>query len=191
MPGSRAGEVTRLGSVFAAAAKQLAERYKDIAFIAPMATQKVRRIFEAQLVDNGVEELFTVIDGEAQSAIAASDVVLLASGTAALEAALLQRPMVAAYRLAPLTFFIGHTCKMVKLKYVTLPNLLTQVPHVPEFLQKAATAENLAGAITDLLEDSGRRKLIEASFAQLRDDLRQGADAKAATAVLALAAESR
>jgi lipid-A-disaccharide synthase len=191
MPGSRVGEVTRLGSVFVATARQLAERYTDIAFIAPMATQKVRRIFEAQLVDQGVEELFTVIDGEAQSAIAASDVVLLASGTAALEAALLRRPIVAAYRLAPLTFFVGHTCKMVKLKYVTLPNLLTQVPHVPEFLQKAATAENLGGAVADLLEDSGRRELIEEAFAQLRDDLRRGADARAAAAVLAIATESR
>jgi len=190
MPGSRAGEVTRLGSVFAAAAKRLAALYTDLAFIAPMATPKVRKIFEAQLVDNGVEDLFTVIDGEAQSAIAAADVVLLASGTAALEAALLKRPIVAAYRLAPLTFFIGHTCKMVKLKYVTLPNLLTEVPHVPEFLQKAATAENLCNAVAELLDDGERRTVIEESFAKLRDELRRGADVRAAAAVLALAATS-
>lgn len=190
MPGSRAGEVTRLGSVFAAAAKRLAALYTDLAFIAPMATPKVRKIFEAQLVDNGVEDLFTVIDGEAQSAIAAADVVLLASGTAALEAALLKRPIVAAYRLAPLTFFIGHTCKMVKLKYVTLPNLLTEVPHVPEFLQKAATAENLCNAVAELLDDGDRRTVIEESFAKLRDELRRGADVRAAAAVLALAATS-
>jgi lipid-A-disaccharide synthase len=189
MPGSRAGEVSRLGPVFAGAAKRLAERYPDIAFIAPMATQKVRKMFEMHLAEAGVADKFSVIDGQAQSAIAASDVVLLASGTAALEAALLRRPMVAAYRLAPLTFFIGHTCKMVKVKYVTLPNLLTSVPYVPEFLQKAASAEALADAVAELLDDRGRRGEIEESFANLRNELRRGADARAAAAVLALIAE--
>ena len=189
MPGSRAGEVTRLGPVFAGAARLLAERYPDIAFIAPMATQKVRKIFETHLVEAGVTDMFSVIDGQAQSAIAASDVVLLASGTAALEAALLRRPIVAAYRLAPITFFIGHTCKMVKVKYVTLPNLLTNEPYVPEFLQKAASAEALADAVAELLEDKGRRDEIEESFGKLRNELRRGADARAAAAVLALAAE--
>jgi lipid-A-disaccharide synthase len=189
MPGSRVGEVTRLGPVFAGAARLLAERYPDIAFIAPMATQKVRKIFETHLAEAGVTDMFSVIDGQAQSAIAASDVVLLASGTAALEAALLKRPIVAAYRLAPLTFFIGHTCKMVKLKYVTLPNLLTNVPYVPEFLQKAASAEALANAVAELLNDRGRRDEIEESFGKLRNELRRGADARAAAAVLALTAE--
>jgi lipid-A-disaccharide synthase len=189
MPGSRVGEVTRLGPVFAGAARLLAGRYPDIAFIAPMATQKVRKIFETHLAEAGVTDIFSVIDGQAQSAIAASDVVLLASGTAALEAALLKRPIVAAYRLAPLTFFIGHTCKMVKVKYVTLPNLLTKVPYVPEFLQKAASAEALADAVAKLLDDRGRRDEIEESFGKLRSELRRGADARAAAAVLALTAE--
>jgi lipid-A-disaccharide synthase len=188
MPGSRAGEVTRLGPVFAGAARRLAERYPDIAFIAPMATQKVRKIFETHLLEAGVADMFSVIDGQAQSAIAASDVVLLASGTAALEAALLRRPIVAAYRLAPITFFIGHTCKMVKVKYVTLPNLLTDVPYVPEFLQKAASAEALADAVAELLDDKGRRDEIEESFGKLRNELRRGADVRAAAAVLALTA---
>jgi len=154
-----------------------------------MATQKVRKTFEMHLAEAGVADMFSVIDGQAQSAIAASDVVLLASGTAALEAALLKRPIVAAYRLAPFTFFIGHTCKMVKLKYVTLPNLLTDLPYVPEFLQKAASAEALADAVAELLDDKGRRGEIEESFAKLRNELRRGADARAAAAVLALAAE--
>jgi len=189
MPGSRVGEVTRLGPVFAGAARMLAERYPDIAFIAPMATQKVRDKFETYLREAGVTDMFSVIDGQAQSAIAASDVVLLASGTAALEAALLRRPIVAAYRLAPLTFFIGHTCKMVKVKYVTLPNLLTDVPYVPELLQKAASAEALADAVAKLLDDRGRRDEIEESFGKLRSELRRGADARAAAAVLALTAE--
>ena len=191
MPGSRSGEVARLGPVFAAAARILGERYPDIAFIAPMATDKIRRLFEAQIVDQGVAAQFTVIDGAAQSAIAAADVVLLASGTASLEAALMRRPMVAAYRVAPMTHFFARTLNLVRLQYFTLPNLLTLKPMVPEFLQDAASPLALSDAVAELLDDPQRCDVIVDSFTQLRQQLRRGADARSAVAVLDTAAASR
>lgn len=184
MPGSRKGEVERLGAVFAAAAGKLAARYADIEFITPMASAETRQIFTKQIEAQGVAGRFTLIDGDAQSALAAADVVLLASGTASLEAALMRRPMVAAYRVAPLTYFIVQTFKLIKLKYFTLPNLLTHEPQVAEFIQNGATPEALAEAVAELLDDSGRRARIEASFGALRTSLRRGADARAAEAVL-------
>lgn len=191
MPGSRAGEVARLGAVFAATAKILGGRYPDIGFVAPLATEKTRRIFTAQLEAQGVRKQFTLIDGDAHSAIAAADVVLLASGTAALEAALLCRPMVAAYRVAAVTYFIVRAFNLLKVKYFTLPNLLTKEPLVPEFLQDEVTPSALSDALGILLDDLDKRAEIEASFRALRKELRRGADARAAEAVLKIATESR
>jgi len=191
MPGSRVGEVARLGPVFAAAARILADRYADIGFVAPLASDKTRRLFESQLVQQDVRQKFTVIEGNAHSAIAAADVVLLASGTAALEAALLGRPIVAGYRVAAVTHWIVRAFNLLKVDYVTLPNLLTKEPLVPEFLQNTATPQMLADAVAALLDDPDKRDGIVESFSALRMELRRGADARAAEAVLKLATESR
>ncbi len=191
MPGSRVGEVARLGPTFAAAAKMLGERYPDIGFVAPLVNNKTRRLFESQLQQQGIAQQFTVIEGEAYSAIAAADVVLLASGTAALEAALLGRPIVAGYRVAAVTHWIVRAFKLLKVNYVTLPNLLTKEPLVPEFLQNEATPQALADAVVTLLDDPVKRARITASFGTLRKELRRGADARAAKAVLKTATELR
>jgi lipid-A-disaccharide synthase len=144
----------------------------------------LRELFRHQLEQAGVTGRFRLTDGGAQEAMAAADVVLLASGTAALEAALLGRPMVAAYRLAPLTYALVRHLKLVRVRHFTLPNLLTETPLVPEFLQEAASAPALCGAVFDLLEDGARREAISREFAKLRDQLARGADRLAARAVL-------
>lgn len=187
MPGSRASEVSRLGPVFAAACAELAGE-RPIGFVAPMATPKMRALFEAHLDAAGMREAVTLTDGNAELAIAAADVVLLASGTASLQAALLGRPMVAAYRLQALTYAIAKGLKLVKVKYFTLPNLLTEEPLVPELLQGAATPERLAAEVRSLLDDDARRETIRARFLEVRDALRHDADARAADAVLQLVA---
>jgi lipid-A-disaccharide synthase len=186
LPGSRKNEVMRLGPVFAAASRQLMERSSDISFIAPMASSNLRRIFEMQLEEAGVAARFTLLERDAQSAMAAADVVLLASGTAALEAALLGRPIVAAYRLAPLSYALARSLKLLKVQHFSLPNLLTAEPLVPEFLQSDATAEALSTAVYGLLQDPQRRAFIEREFARLREQLARGADERAAKAVLDL-----
>jgi lipid-A-disaccharide synthase len=187
LPGSRKSEVMRLGPIFAAASRLLLERLPDLTFIAPMASETLRRIFEGQLSRAGVAAHYRLLDRDAQSAMTASDVVLLASGTAALEAALLERPIVAAYRLAPLTYALIRSLKLVKLSHFTLPNLLTAKALVPEFLQGAATANALSESVFELLQDPGRRAAIEREFAKLRGQLARGADQRAARVVLELA----
>ena len=188
LPGSRHSEVSRLGPVFAATAKQLAEEYPSLNFVAPMATDSIRESFTGYLESSGVLDRFRLTNGNAEQVMAASDIVLLASGTASLQAALLGKPMVAAYRVAGLTYAIVNGLNLVKVPHVTLPNLLTDTPLVPEFIQDAARPEALAGAVSDLLSNPDRRAEIAAQFRVLRTTLARGADERAAEAVMAEAA---
>ena len=191
MPGSRLSEVGRLGPVFAAAAGRLAARYPDIGFLTPLASAATRALFERQLDAAGMRGAFTLTDRGSETALAAADVVLLASGTAALEAALLARPTVAAYRLAPLTYWLARTLRLVKVRHFTLPNLLTEEPLVPEFLQDDATPDALAGAVAALLDDDDRRRAIGSRFRALHDELARDASRRAADAVIAAAGAER
>lgn len=190
LPGSRKAELLRLGPLFAAASRRLIERYPDLSFIAPMASSGMRSLFEAELERAQVAGHYRLVDGDATAVIAASDVALLASGTAALQAALVGRPMVAAYCVAPLTFALARTLRLLKVRHITLPNLLTPEPLVPEFLQSAATPVALGNAVAGLLDNPERRHSIEIEFAKLRDRLARGADLQAAKAVLELANRS-
>lgn len=187
MPGSRRSEVTRLGPVFIAASRLLKARFPELSFVTPMANQATRRLFASQLQAAGMEQEFTVLDRRSADAILAGDVVLLASGTAALESALLCRATVAAYRLAPLTYWLARTLNLVKVQYFTLPNQLTEQPLLPEYLQDGATPEALADEIADLLENDDRRKSIEHAFAELRTELGRSASDRAAEAVIEVA----
>lgn len=187
LPGSRSSEVSRLGPVFAAASRRLADKLPDVAFVAPMANERLHAMFRSQVEQANVAAHYSYLDRNAQAAMAASDIVLLASGTAALEAALTGRPIVAAYRLAPLTYALARSLNLVKVPHFTLPNLLTEEPLVPEFLQSEATAGALCESVFNLLQDAGRRAAIELEFAKLRDKLARGANQRAARAVLEVA----
>ncbi len=187
LPGSRRGEVMRLGRDFAEACALLSRQNNELAFIAPMANAAIRDIFQQQVQQAGVTSRFRFLDGDAQSAMAASDVVMLASGTATLEAALIGRPMVAAYRVAPLTYAIAKTFRLLNVEYFTLPNLLTPEPLVKELMQHAATPDALAAATADLLGNPAKRQEIADAFNQLHRDLARNADRNAANAVLQLA----
>ena len=187
MPGSRAGEVQRLGSTLADAAALIAAQREDVSFVTPVATPKLRPMIEAQLRAAGVSDRFVLLDGQAQSAMGAADVVLQASGTAVLEAALLRKPAVAAYRLAPLTYWLAMHVFRIKLTHYTLPNLLTEEPLVPEFMQHDAQPGPIANAVLALLKDPARRDAISERFDRLRQELALDADQRAAEAVMALA----
>ncbi len=187
LPGSRRSEIARLGPLFASAAAELRERYPAIRFVTPIAAARLRPAIEQHLEDAGARDAFTVIDGESQLAMCAADVVLLASGTAALESALLQRPTVAAYKVAPLTAFIVRAFGLLKVANVTMPNQLTDPPLVPEFIQGDARPGALAAAVSDLLDSPERRAGISERFAKLRAELALDADLRAAEAVLSLA----
>jgi lipid-A-disaccharide synthase len=128
-----------------------------------------------------------LIDGDSIGAISSADVVLLASGTAALESALLAKPTVAAYKVAELSARILQLVRLIKTPYFTLPNLLTDEPLIPELIQWAVTPQAVAGEVAALLKDGERRKMISDEFAKLRTKLALNADRRAAEAVLELA----
>ena len=187
LPGSRSGEVSRLGSTFAEACALLHEQLPQVRFIAPMAGSGVRLTFCEQLDAAGIAAEFTVIDGDAPTAIAASDVVLIASGTATLQAALIGRAMVVAYRLAPTTYRIAKVLRLVKSRFISLPNLLADEALVPEFIQDEASPEALCDALLQMLSDERRRSSIQDRMATLQQQLALGADDRAARAVLDVA----
>ena len=189
LPGSRRSEVLRLGPLFAEAAARLAATRSDVRFVTPVAAPKLRPLIEDQLRDADIRDAFLLLDGESEQTMAAADVVLLASGTAALESALLAKPTVAAYKVARLTAWVLRRFKLLTLERFTMPNLLTEEALIPEFIQEAATADALAGAVAALLDDPARCTAISSRFATLRDALALGADQRAADAVIALAVE--
>ena len=187
LPGSRGSEVSRLGPVFAAAAMLISAANPGVQFVTPAATPRLRGMIESQLEVAGASGQFTLTDGGSIEVMAAADIVVLASGTAALEAALLCRPTIAAYRVSRLTAAILRLFKLLKTDYFTLPNLLTDTPMIPEFIQEAATPEALAAEAAALLQDDARREAIASRFAKLRTELALGADDRAAEAVINLA----
>ena len=179
MPGSRGGEVGRLGALFFDAAERLLAMKPGIRFVLPCASPQRRAQIETLL--DGRNLPLTLLDGQSHLALAACDAVLIASGTATLEALLYKRPMVVAYRLAPLTFWILK--RMVKSPYISLPNLLAQRLLVPELLQDDATPAALAQTLLPLI-DGGEEQTR--GFDDIHRTLRRDASNQAADAVLNL-----
>ncbi|MEW5710830.1 lipid-A-disaccharide synthase [Pseudomonas grimontii] len=179
MPGSRGGEVGRLANVFFDAAERLQALKPGVRFVLPCASPQRRAQIETLLVGRNLP--LTLLDGRSHLALAACDAVLIASGTATLEALLYKRPMVVAYRLAPLTFWILK--RMVKSPYISLPNLLAQRLLVPELLQDDATPEALAQTLLPLI-DGGEEQTR--GFDDIHRTLRRDASNQAADAVLTL-----
>ena len=190
LPGSRGGEVSRLGAPFAATIAWLRARRPDLQFVAPMANPRVRALFEQALSAHAPGCEVMLLDGQATQALTAADVVLVASGTATLETALVKRPMVVAYRLAPLTAWMLRELKLMKSDYFAQPNLLAGRRLVPEFAQEEVQPDVLGPAILEQFERADRAELI-AEFGRIHERLRCNASARAADAVLDLAATRR
>lgn len=186
LPGSRVSEVERLGPIFATTAAMLLKHRDDLNFVTPVATAKLRPLIEQQLTAAGVLDRFRLVEGDSIEAMSAADVVLLASGTAALESALLGKPTVAAYAIAKLSAVIARIIGL-RNKYFTIPNLVANEELIPEFIQEDAKAGALAQSVWELLEDPARREEISRRFATLREELALGADERAADAVIELA----
>lgn len=186
LPGSRGGEVSRLAEPFIGAAAWLAQQRPGVQFIAPMASPKVRALFEVALQRAPTAPPIAILDGQAQRALAAADAVLVASGTATLETLLTRRPMVAAYRLAPLTAFVLRRLGVVKVQHFTQPNLLLGRAAVPEFFQDAVQPAALGAALLEQLQDTPGRSALMADFERVHRTLRAGGAARAAEAVIEL-----
>jgi lipid-A-disaccharide synthase len=182
LPGSRLGEVARLAGPLLGAAQWLRARRPGLGFLVPAASPETRVLIEKAL--QGRDLPLRLFDGQSRTVMAAADVVLLASGTATLEALLLKRPMVVTYRLSPLTYALAR--RLVRVRHVALPNLLAGRELVPELLQDRATPEALGAAVLRYLETPGAVAALQDSFREIHRALRRGADERAAEAVLGL-----
>jgi lipid-A-disaccharide synthase len=186
LPGSRASEISMLGKILVSAAALIAGSRSSVQFVTPVATPALRSEIEAQIAAAGLAEKFILLDEESERAMIAADVVLLASGTAALESALLAKPTVAVYRLGRISYAIVNGLNLLKLTHFTLPNLMTETPLVPEFMQAKARPADIAAAVIELLDDPDRRRAIADRFVRLRAELAQNTDQRAADAVVSL-----
>jgi lipid-A-disaccharide synthase len=181
LPGSRMGEVERLGADFLDAARWIAARQPGVRFLAPMASKRVRDAFERQL---GSAPAIDVLDGQAQRALAAADGVIVASGTATLETLLSSRPMVVAYRLGAFTAFLLRRLGLVKVPYFSQPNLLLGRRRIPEFFQEQVTGAALGEALLKEIENPQSVAALQAEFRGVHELLRRGGAARAADAIL-------
>jgi len=182
LPGSRCGEVARLGRDFAATVAWLRSRNSDLQFVAAMADAQTKQLFAAALAQAGVAEHVVLIDGQSQVVLAASDVVLLASGTATLEATLVKRPMVVVYRLGWLTSFLLRQLKLMKAPFFAQPNLLAGKRLVPEYFNEQVTAEVLGPALLAQLQRTDTAGLHQA-FVDIHHTLRRDASKQAAVSI--------
>ena len=187
LPGSRKGEISLLGETLVAAAVKIAAGRTSIQFVTPVATPALREAIEAIIRAAGMQEQFVLLEGDSQRAMMSADVVLLASGTAALESALLQKPTVAAYRIGNLSYAIVKAFNLINLTYFTLPNLLTEEELIPEFIQEDINVDEIAAAVNRLLDNPAQRQMISDRFAKLRSELALNTDQRAADAVIELA----
>ena len=183
LPGSRGGEVARLGELFLDAAERLRALRPGVQFVLPCANTERRAQLEAMLAGRNLP--LRLLDGRSHEALAACDAVLIASGTATLEALLHKRPMVVAYKVAPLTYSILK--RLVKSPYISLPNLLAERMLVPELIQDAATPDALAQTLAPLLDDGAVQTL---GFDVIHRALRQDASQQAADAVIKLVGQA-
>jgi lipid-A-disaccharide synthase len=186
LPGSRRGEVARLAPDFAATARWLAAQRPNLIFVAPMASAATRQIFSRVLKRDAPNLEVQLIDGQATAALSAANVVLVASGTASLEAALCKRPMVVVYRLGAITAWVLTHFNLVKSKFFAQPNLLADRRVVGEYFQDQIIPESIGAELLMWLDDTERRSALEAEFAQIHANLRQGAGTRAAQAILEL-----
>lgn len=184
LPGSRLGEIHRLGAPFLEAAARVAQEVPDLRVIVPAASAACRQALETLRSDlrfSGFD--FRLLDGQAREALYASDVVLLASGTATLEAMLAKRPMVVGYRIAPVTYGLVKMLGMLKIERYALPNVLAGEDLAPELMQDDCTPEKLSRAVLHWFKHPEAVAALEPKYLELHHSLRQDASARAADAV--------
>ena len=172
LPGSRQVEVKAMGSLFVQAARAILEHKPDAHFLVPLVSRETRVLFETALYQDAPDGLpLTMLYGHAHDAMIAADAVLLASGTATLEAALLKRPMVITYKVPSLTYWIAK--RRIYLPYVGLPNVLAGEFVVPELIQDDATPSSLAAALIRILDDADGRRALDERFVAMHHSLKQ------------------
>jgi len=184
LPGSRMSELNQLAGLMIDSAKQCLERSPDLFFVVPLVNSKTRNYFEQELKSKSPGLPLKIIDGKSREVMIAADIILLASGTAALEGLLVNRPMVVTYRVSKLSYLIYNF--LVDLDNVSLPNLLAGKSLIPELIQDDATVENIVDAVMKKVNSEENLLELEQSFTEIHKQLRQNASVIAANEVLKL-----
>lgn len=184
LPGSRMSEVRILAPLMLEAAKRIAQQQPDLKFVTPFASQRTRAFFQELLQTQYPDLPFTLVDGKSRRVMTASDLLLIASGTAALEALLAKKPMVVAYKVSFLSYLIIKS--LVRLKNVSLPNILAKEDLVPELIQYDATPENMGREVLKYFDDKSNRDYVVKRYTEIHQELKRDASERAADAVLRL-----
>jgi lipid-A-disaccharide synthase len=172
LPGSRQGEVKWHTQLLIDSAIELSKKIRDVKFLVPLPTRETYMIFSKTLFKNTHAELdIQLLTGHASDAINASDLVIVASGTATLEAALYKKPMIVIYKMSSMSWEILK--RMRYLPYVSLPNILLNKFFVPELLQKDATPDNITNKALEILKDTSYRKNLLIQFTKIHRQLKQ------------------
>jgi len=187
LPGSRKAEVEMLGPIFLQAATIIHQKYPDYQFIVPMVNDRRKAQFQTQIDALATTLPITLFDGQSSAVLQSADTVLLASGTAALEAMLAKAPMVVAYKVKPITYVIAKALSNVK--YTSLPNLIADKEVVKELSQYDCTVDNIVAELERLIERDGQQMID--TFTELHKMIRCDADTQAAKAVVDLLAKGK
>ena len=189
LPGSRGGEVKLLGPDFIESARWCFHQRNDLQFVIPAANAERRKQLEQMLAERGKGLPIKLVDGQSQQVMMAADVVLMASGTTTLEALLLKKPMVVAYRLAGLSYFV--ISRMVKTKFFSLPNLLAGEELVPELKQNEVRPEMLGPLVLERLQNQQQRASLIEKFSDIHQQLKCNASERAADVLLTMIKKRR
>ncbi|MCW8855881.1 MAG: lipid-A-disaccharide synthase [Kangiella sp.] len=182
MPGSRGSEMKFLGQDFIETAKLIQDFYPDTKFIAPMANQARRHQFETLLQETTDAPDIQLVDGQSRDCMAASDLLVMASGTATLEAMLIKRPTVVAYKVGGFSYQIFK--RLLIIDTFAIPNLLAKKPLIPELIQDECTPDNIFAEVRAWLEDDGQRwQETKTVFDEWHSKLRKDADVYAANSI--------
>ncbi len=183
LPGSRQSELQYMAELYIRTAQVISSQNPHVHFLVPLVSRETRNFFEELLYRLGAQDLpLTILFGHAHDAMIAADAVLVASGTATLEAALLMRPMVITYKMSPASYRIMK--RKGYLPYVGLPNILAGRFVVPEILQDDATPENLAQALLNVVGDAVVTARLGRQFFEMRRELKQNAAEQAVAAIM-------
>ncbi|AWX15627.1 lipid-A-disaccharide synthase [Mergibacter septicus] len=188
LPGSRQAEIEFLAEPFLQTVRLLQQKYPKLQVLVPLVNSKRKAQFAQIVAEKATDLNLTLLDGQARQAMIVAEATLLASGTAALECMLCKSPMVVAYRMKSSTYWLAK--RLVKTKYISLPNLLADQAIIPEMIQADCQAEKLAEKLSIYLETTPQARLKRHSLLQRFTDLhrliQQDADHQAAQAVIDL-----
>lgn len=187
LPGSRLGEIRRLLPTFVDAAKRLTPRLPGLQVLLPAANEECRQLVQQLQQAHPLQNL-RIVDRRAHEVIVAANVVLLASGTAALETLLAKRPMVVAYRISALTYRVVMSLGLMKINHYSLPNVLANEPIVTELMQGDCTPEKLFDALLPLFENPEATASLTSRYLAIHHRLHGGGSSAAAAAVAQLLA---